>query len=301
MVGSDAVMRRGRPSPPLSTLREQCLWVIIRLYVLLRRGADTFGVRLKGLGWLLRRTRDDHVFESQGYAWYFDHRIANTYAALLAGTFSEPETHIFLNAVAAKVPQEFLFVDVGANIGEMVIPLSLHPKVRRVVAYEPHPDCAAACRQIAALNDINTLEVHELVVGDGTQQKYVVDSSASALSGIRPNSAALAIRTVRLDDVLDVEPPCLMLVDVEGAELDVLRGAQSFVRRVEPLIIFEYHDITKTRFCLLQVSSVLGPKYRIVRLRKDGRLDCDLSHTYNCVAIPRDSTWSSICDLFVVE
>ena len=39
-------------------------------------------------------------------------------------------------------------------------------------------------------------------------------------------------------------PPDLMIIDVEGAELDVLKGAKNTIRRFKSIIIFEYADST---------------------------------------------------------
>jgi FkbM family methyltransferase len=73
--------------------------------------------------------------------------------------------------------------------------------------------------------------------------------SSPALRGLRPRSYGetpvnveeITVDMVRLDDVL---PPGydlrLIKIDVEGAELEVLRGAIGIVERCRPYIIFEH-------------------------------------------------------------
>jgi hypothetical protein len=49
------------------------------------------------------------------------------------------------------------------------------------------------------------------------------------------------VRIVRLDDVLDADVPIrLVKIDVEGAELQVLRGGEALLSRWRPHIVFEH-------------------------------------------------------------
>ncbi|MCK5347609.1 MAG: FkbM family methyltransferase, partial [Candidatus Heimdallarchaeota archaeon] len=89
--------------------------------------------------------------------------------------------------------------------------------------------------------------------------------------------------------------PGILLIDVEGAELKVIKGGMNFVQDCEPLIIFEFNDLTKKYFSMEELKEVLGEKYSIFRLRKDSMLDVDFSDTWNCVAIPAKSVYDNIC------
>lgn len=46
------------------------------------------------------------------------------------------------------------------------------------------------------------------------------------------------VRTARIDKVVDsVEEPCLMKIDVQGYELQVLQGAESLLSTIRPLLV----------------------------------------------------------------
>ncbi|MGQ0813470.1 MAG: FkbM family methyltransferase [Gemmatimonadota bacterium] len=272
------------------------LWNAARAYAIIRGAVQrTTGLRLKGLGFLLRRLRTIKVFEAFGFRWFLDNRIAGTYASLVSESFLEPETHDFLHHLAGHCDSGFVFVDVGANIGEMVIPMAAHPNCTRVIAFEPHPVCAEVLRQNLSFNKLDNGVVRAVLVGDGTPQPYVIDVAASPNSGIRPNATGVELTpTVRLDDELGDIHNCVLLIDVEGAELDVMRGGQTFIRTSRPLIIFEYHELTRECFSLDDVLEVIGADYELLRLRRDGLLDDTLTSTWNCVAIPRHSVFSAI-------
>lgn len=269
------------------------LWILSRAYAraygLIK---DRTGRNLKGLGFLLRRLQRDRDFNACGYRWHFDHRIAGTYMRLPGGSFNEPETHRLLNHVASQIKTPVTFIDVGTNIGEMVVVMAAHPNVARVIGFEPHPVCSDVCRRNLQLNRLSA-DVRTLVVGDGTAQPYVIDPKYAPTSGIKREMVdAPRSPTVRLDDQLEAGAgETIVLIDVEGSELDVMRGAASFIRHQRPLVIFEYNDDNRRVYSLMDVRQVLGEGYEILRLRLDGRLDRNLDDTWNCVAVPTSSAF----------
>jgi FkbM family methyltransferase len=276
---------------------EQWLWQLTRIYSRLHAWVkDRSGLRIKGVGILLRRLKFDRVFEARGFRWFFDHRIATTYWRLIGGSYSEPETISLLTFVADQVEEPVILVDVGANIGEMVVAMAGRPTVARVIAFEPHPICVDVCNRNLALNGLRA-DVRSLLVADGTAQPYVIDPNYAPTSGIQPKGADTGLTpTVRLDDELAVSAACILLIDVEGAELAVMKGGQSFIRQQRPLIIFEYTSLLQRHsFTLSDVSRVLGAGYGLFRLRQDGRLDRQLDDTWNCVAVHEESIFMPIC------
>lgn len=277
---------------------QEWVWQTAKLYsALYGRVKDLTGRNIKGLGFILRRLKHDREFESGGFRWYFDHRIAGTYMRLPGGSHNEPETQDFLRYVVGAAGPGVTFVDVGTNIGEMVVPMAAHPNVTRVIGFEPHPICADVCRKSLALNALTKADVRSVLVGDGSEQAYVVDPRYAPTSGIRHDMPdAPRTRTVTLDDQVDVDGTCVLLIDVEGAELDVMKGGARFITRVRPLIVFEYNYVNRELYGLDEVRAALGPDYDIVRLRSDARLDRELDDTWNCVAVHRASPFAAIME-----
>ena len=279
------------------------LWKTARLHTALHRWMRrTTGVHLKGLGFLLRHLHTDHELEACGHRWLLDHRIGGTYAPLMRGSFTEPETHAFLQYLAQQLEQPFTFVDVGANIGEMMVTMAAHPNCARAVGFEPHPVCATACRRNLAANGL-VADVREDLVGDGSAQPYVIDEKESPLSGIRHDvTGARLTPTIRLDDQPNLmAEPCILLIDVEGAELTVVRGGASAIRAARPLIIFEYHAGTRKHFTLDDVRATIGDGFELFRLRSDGWLDRELGDTWNCVAVHAHSRFHPIVQRRLVD
>ena len=86
-----------------------------------------------------------------------------------------------------------------------------------------------------------------------------------------------------------------MKIDVEGAELEVLKGGRRLLETLRPLLIFEYNEVSRRSFSLDDIRSLLGQDYAIWRLRGDGLLDASFGSTWNCVAAHHATVFADAC------
>ncbi|MDP2712479.1 MAG: FkbM family methyltransferase [Solirubrobacteraceae bacterium] len=144
--------------------------------------------------------------------------------------------------------------DVGANIGafSLLAARTVGP-AGRVVAIEPDARCAAAVADNAARNAIDWIDVHHVAAAAATEPTELVvvrDSLWTRLASIGGHEHEVERRSVAgyaLDD-LPAPAPLLVKIDVEGAELDVLRGMRRLLAEVRPVIVCEMHG-TNAAFC----------------------------------------------------
>ncbi len=252
---------------------------------------------LRGFGFLSKWAWRDSILTVDGAHIVFDHRAAANYACLLGGHFNEPETHLFIHRVLDRMADSCCFVDVGANVGEMLVDFPRHPRVRKAVAFEPSARCSRIIEHSCALNDLQHVTVVTKAVGERVGHGVMpCDARSQCSTAVQMGDQASTDVEDRLEAVqvttLDAEMPdpsglWIVLIDVEGAELAVMRGGREFIRAVGPLVVFEYHEGTRTHFSLDDVRTELGEGYELFRLRSDGFLDHDLLRTWNCVAVPR--------------
>lgn len=142
--------------------------------------------------------------------------------------------------------------DVGANVGFFSL---LAARLGAVVhAFEPVPATAAALRANVAANGFGErIQVHEAAVGarSGEAPFLVVDEASwshLADRGEHPRTRTrVRVPVVALDD-LDLPPPDVVKIDVEGSELAVLEGARTLLAEHAPRLIVELHE-TNAELC----------------------------------------------------
>jgi FkbM family methyltransferase len=122
-------------------------------------------------------------------------------------------------------------LDVGSNVGLYSILMArLAGKTGRVTCFEPEPDLFAALRRNAELSGVTCIEAHNLALGAAPAElvlhRSIINSGDNHL-GQRDGQLfrrAVTTKVVRLDDFLPRLKLDLIKIDVQGWELEVLRG-----------------------------------------------------------------------------
>ncbi len=258
-----------------------------------------FGMNLSGLGKIQLLLRKNFEFKAFGKIFYYINSIEASYDYLLIGKSNEPETHLFLNKVIPSL-KVVNFIDVGASIGEFVYAITNYSNVNSIFAFEPRPDCAMALRINKELNKEQRITIFENAVSDTEGTISIFLNAGGSSSGIYSQSTTastneIKVNTVLLDDVLPAKlDNTILLIDVEGAEPMVIRGGMEFIKRNNPLIIFEYNEVSKKYFNLIDIQNILGESYLIYCIKSDGSLDQDFSNSWNCAAIPVNTDFETI-------
>lgn len=257
-----------------------------------------FNINMIGLGVASEWIGNEFYFKYKNSEFKFTPDASRSYGLLPAGIANEPETHIFLNNILEISKELIVFVDVGASIGEFAITMAEDTRVARVYAFEPHPKtfrslCASAHRLA------HKVELIEAAVGeiDGELDFASSDTSPTG-AGVGSIHAGPCIRVpvCKIDNKLKFieDLPVVMLMDIEGGELNAMRGGSEFITARQPLIIFEYNLTSKKSFHLDQIRQLLA-NYNFFRLQSyTGKLDSNLEDTWNIVAIPSSGSWSFI-------
>jgi FkbM family methyltransferase len=141
-------------------------------------------------------------------------------------------------------------IDVGANIGIYALPWAASGTDVTVHCFEPNPVARSRLARNVALNRLAArIRMHAEALSDhaGTATLYASDDMSSLNQGVY-TGAGRAVPTevplARLDEVLGIEGPpvSFMKIDVQGHELEVLRGAEAVISRHRPALILEHED-----------------------------------------------------------
>jgi FkbM family methyltransferase len=168
-------------------------------------------------------------------------------AAVDAHARSEQRGELAMRAVlAASLRERSTYVDVGTNRGQVLAQAALLAPQAHLIAFEPVPELAAQLRA-----SFPSLDCRELAVGaaEGSAQ-FTHFRKLDGWSGLqrspeisdeRGAPEQIQVRVSTLDRELGAGPaPDVVKIDVEGGELDVIRGGRETLGRARPLIVFEH-------------------------------------------------------------
>jgi FkbM family methyltransferase len=146
--------------------------------------------------------------------------------------------------LAATLAENSCAIDIGANRGEVLAEIVRCAPAGRHLAFEALPELAAHIaerfpavdvRQLALTDEAGSAEFHCVVGADGYSglDKDRMPEGREVIE--------IAVETARLDDVLPPGfEPAFIKIDVEGAEIFVLRGAIETLRRHRPTLWIEH-------------------------------------------------------------
>lgn len=155
----------------------------------------------------------------------------------------------------AALREGSVFVDVGANIGYYVgIAGRLVGPAGHVYAVEPLPAAVELLRgNLAGLPHATLLP---LAVGEHAGEADLFARERGDLSSLDPATGAdpaaagtpVRVRLSTLDrELAGARRVDVVKIDVEGFELEVLRGAVETIRKHQPLVAFEYNEVGHAR------------------------------------------------------
>lgn len=152
----------------------------------------------------------------------------------------ERDVHEFLYG---RIRQDDVVIDVGANIGIYAIPLSR--KVKKVIAFEPNSICCRMLRDSAQLNKIDNLVIYENAVDEFRKTILYEMSRVPMNSGVADSLGenVISVKSIDLDSALQYEHRLdWLLIDVEGHELSVIKGACNILQKHSPKLIIEIRN-----------------------------------------------------------
>lgn len=210
-------------------------------------GRLQFRIPLVGaiIGWFGRKVlaTEGTIRHGIGAGLRFDARHGS--AGFVFGT-AEP---VEQEALAGFLKPGDVFYDIGANVGFFsTLAANLVGSKGKVYAFEPNPVCAAQARKNADLNQFSHVEVITAAVASSTGRtrlKFGQITGASTIMNVGDDSAdGMDITTISIDDFIrerDAQGPKVVMIDAEGAELEVLRGMRKTIAAYRPIIMCEVH------------------------------------------------------------
>jgi len=218
---------------------------------------------------------------------------------LFAGTFEQDARAVF----AGLLGPGMTVVDIGAHAGlYTLIASKLVGAQGRVFAFEPSPRERLRLQAHVRLNRCRNVTIEPVALGDrdGEATLFVVQNSETGCNSLRPGDVGdtrpVTVGLRRLDDYLTrgtITRVDVMKMDVEGAELSVLRGAEHLFRTTRPTLLCEIEEarIAPWGYCGRDIVDLVASwGYDWSAVASGGLCTMDLGRTMfsgNFVARPR--------------
>lgn len=169
------------------------------------------------------------------------------------GYYEKNEIGLLLNLVQDGA----VIMDVGANIGYVSLLVSSHCPKSTVIAIEPGPSIMKKLKRNLALNKLENVKVLEKAVGasEGYSQFFESGSDNLGMSGLTPaenhigHTTEVCVTTIdQVFSELKLTRLDLVKIDVEGAEIQVLKGMKQVISTQRPWILVEVCSSNLKRF-----------------------------------------------------
>ena len=140
------------------------------------------------------------------------------------------------------------YVDIGANNGYYYSLQAAKYGIKEIHSFEPNPKILTHLhKNIYENNFQKVIKVYEIALSNLSPTTLSLAGNRGANSRIvqkkRMRDKILKVSTRKFDDLdLTLTSPTLIKIDVEGYELDVLKGANKFVEQTRPYIILEINN-----------------------------------------------------------
>ena len=202
------------------------------------------------LGVLFRLERGDVVVSHAGPSGARFQMKMNwqSHTEYVLGTY-EPD---FFNALRKQIRRGDTCVDVGGHLGyySFIMARLVGPQ-GRVITFEPVVENLVGLRESIEINKFSNIRLVDTALGERPGVLKLIRSELEKFTAT-PSTRGYAVEGAQkevdvkvdtLDSFLAREniTPDVIKIDVEGAELDVLRGATETLRKMRPKVLVEIH------------------------------------------------------------
>lgn len=142
-------------------------------------------------------------------------------------------------------------IDIGANVGAITIPLANYYSNIIFYCFEPHPFIFRKLNKNIQINKLKNVVPIQSAISDkeGEINFFAqIDDSNMGLSSmfeLKNLTQKVVVKSITLDTFVantHINKISLVKVDVQGAEIQVLKGMTKVIKELRPVVCFEHED-----------------------------------------------------------
>ena len=223
------------------------------------------------------------VFETK-YQFRLKANLANPEHQYLYFYGTHDERYVVTKLLKIIKPEDVCW-DIGANIGFYTCLLASRVEdTGAVVAFEPAlRTCGYLCENIS-LNQFTNVTVVNKGLGDNVEQRHLYYAEAGLAEGtasLKYANGRAASERVTLDTIdnliRELPVPDFIKIDVEGYQLEVLRGGEYCLKTHAPLLMAELKDVGETnRVMFREIENYVADLgYQLYEIKKYSLRRCE--------------------------
>jgi len=215
------------------------------------RNLPHFKGKFRLVKWLYKKqlasAKDETVAGRFGLQYLLPNLKENIAFEIFSDGVYEPET---IEMIVRRLPENAVFLDIGANIGSITMPVCQQRQDIRAVCVEASPKVYKYLESNIGLNNIKNCQLINQLVGE-VDNDAVDFFSPDELFGKGSSSPVFTdvpekVRAVTLDTLLSemkIPEVHFIKIDIEGYEYFAFKGASKLLNRPQaPDILFEFLD-----------------------------------------------------------
>lgn len=144
---------------------------------------------------------------------------------------------------------DYAFIDVGVNVGQTLLKVkTIRPDIK-YLGFEPNSSCISYVQQLIKINRFQNCIIHNCALSSEItfkilQKNLIDDVRASLVPELRPDYFVdgETITSINYDSFYSDQNICFVKIDVEGSELEVIKGMVNSINKHQPIIICEVLD-----------------------------------------------------------
>ena len=152
------------------------------------------------------------------------------------------------------VKDDTIVLDVGANFGQLSVLLSKYKNNVEVYSFEASKYIFEILKKNVQINNANVKLFHNLVGNETEQELFIKKLNISKFNTYGSNMIEKTeirnenspniekINSIKIDDIFFGKKISFMKIDVQGYDLEVLKGSKNTIIKHQMPIIFEYEE-----------------------------------------------------------
>lgn len=194
----------------------------------------------------------------------------------------------------SNIKKEDIVLDVGANVGDVSMMASkIVSEKGYIYGFEPDPTNFLRLNKNLSLNNFQNIDVINKGIGDkkGRFSLSIIDDRNRGMNKIVKTQSGTntinEIDVIRLDDFVNergLKKIDVIKIDVEGFEMNVLKGAEAIIKKYQPILFIEIDDNhlkEQNTSAKELVSLVKSLGYNITNAETNSNIDTDIDFK-NC-------------------